>query len=52
MLLEYLEKRADILNSRLEKNKEKMEHNLIAIVESNNKIKEIVSKSGITLQSK
>ena len=43
MLLEYLEKRADILNSRLEKNKEKMEHNLIAIVESNNKIKEIDS---------
>ncbi len=41
MIKEYLLERADILNEIIKKNKEKFEHNQIAIVESNNQIKEL-----------
>ena len=37
MLLEYLTKRKEILIYRLKKNQDKLDHNLIAIVESKNK---------------
>lgn len=43
MLLEYLTKRKEILIYRLKKNQDKLDHNLIAIVESKNKIEEIDS---------
>lgn len=41
MIKEYLIKRATILSERIRSNKEKFEHNQIAIVESNNQIKEL-----------
>ncbi|MFQ9514205.1 MAG: hypothetical protein ACLRZ9_00095 [Eubacterium sp.] len=41
MIKEYLLERADILNEIIKKNKKKFEHNQIAIVESNNQIKEL-----------
>ncbi|MCI9564971.1 MAG: hypothetical protein HFG30_03050 [Eubacterium sp.] len=43
MLLEYLTKRKEILIYRLKENQDKLDHNLIAIVESKNKIEEIDS---------
>lgn len=43
MLLEYLTKRKEILIYRLKKNQDKLDRNLIAIVESKNKIEEIDS---------
>ncbi len=41
MLEEYLAKRKQILEERLKINQDKLEHNMIAIVESKNKIDEI-----------
>lgn len=43
MLEEYLAKRKQILEERLKINQDKLEHNMIAIVESKNKIDEIDS---------
>ncbi|MCI9617399.1 MAG: hypothetical protein HFG31_05285 [Eubacterium sp.] len=43
MLLEYLTKRKEILIYRLKENQDKLDHNLIAIVESKNKIEQIDS---------
>ncbi len=43
MLEEYLAKRKQILEERLKINQDKLEHNIIAIVESKNKIDEIDS---------
>ena len=43
MLLEYLTKRKEILIKKKKKNQDKLDHNLIAIVESKNKIEEIDS---------
>lgn len=41
MIKEYLLRRATVLTERIRTNKEKFEHNQIAIVESNNQIKEL-----------
>lgn len=41
MIKEYLEERKEILSNIIRKNKEKYEHNQIAITESNNQIKEL-----------
>lgn len=43
MLLEYLLNRKNILEERLRVNQDKLDHNMIAIVESKNKIEEIDS---------
>lgn len=43
MLLEYLIKRKNILEERIKKCQDKLDHNMIAIVESKNKIDEIDS---------
>ncbi len=43
MLLEYLTKRKNTLSYRLKKNQDKLDHNMIAIVESKNKIDQIDS---------
>ena len=43
MLLEYLTKRKEILIYRLKENQDKLDHNLIAIVESKNKIEQMQS---------
>lgn len=43
MLLEYLTKRKNTLLYRLKKNQDKLDHNMIAIVESKNKIDQIDS---------
>ena len=43
MLEEYLAKRKQILEERLKINQDKLEHNMIAIVESKNKIDELDS---------
>lgn len=43
MLLEYLLKRKNILEERIRKCQDKLDHNMIAIVESKNKIDEIDS---------
>lgn len=43
MLIEYLTKRKQILEERLKVNQDKLDHNMIAIVESKNKIEEIDS---------
>lgn len=43
MLIEYLIKRKQILEERLKVNQDKLDHNMIAIVESKNKIEEIDS---------
>ncbi|MCI8957098.1 MAG: hypothetical protein HFG29_08955 [Eubacterium sp.] len=43
MLLEYLTKRKEILLYRLKENQDKLDHNMIAIVEAKNKIEQIDS---------
>ena len=50
MLLEYLLKRKKILEERIRKCQDKLDHNMIAIVESKNKIDEIKENPKDVLQ--